>query len=128
MSYAAPRAIADADSHIMETQDWVERHADPGIRGRLHPLALGKAGGATYQLIERAVGKVRARVEAGTPIENVVSGVKGWHAPGAFDPVERSRALDDLGFSRHHALPAPRRRDARRAAACVHEQRKAAAA
>jgi predicted TIM-barrel fold metal-dependent hydrolase len=100
MSYAAARCIADADSHIMETPDWVERHADPAIRGRLHPLALGKAGGATYRSIERAVGKVRARVEAGAAIENVVSGAKGWHAPGAFDPSERSRALDDLGFSR----------------------------
>jgi uncharacterized protein len=100
MSYAAPRAIADADSHIMETPDWVERHADPSIRGRLRPLALGKAGGATYQLIERAVQKVRSRVSVGAPIENVVAGVKGWHAPGAFDAGERSKALDDLGFSR----------------------------
>jgi predicted TIM-barrel fold metal-dependent hydrolase len=29
-----------------------------------------------------------------------VSGKKGWHAPGATDPAERSKALDDLGFSR----------------------------
>jgi predicted TIM-barrel fold metal-dependent hydrolase len=100
MTYAAARAIADADSHIMETPDWVERHADPAIRGRLRPLALGKAGGATHQLIERAVRKSRERAAAGTSIENVVSGVKGWNAPGAFDPGERSRALDDLGFSR----------------------------
>src|SRR5688500_8374687 len=100
MSYAAARAIADADSHIMETPDWIERHADPAIRGRLRPLALGKAGGATYKLIERAVRKSRTRVEAGAAIENVVAGAKGWHAPGAFDAGERSRALDDLGFSR----------------------------
>src|SRR5262245_11579514 len=84
----------------METPDWIERHADPAIRGRLHPLALGKAGGAPPQLIERAVDRSRERTEAGAAIKNVVAGVKGWHAPGAFDAAERSRALDDLGFSR----------------------------
>ena len=51
MTYANSRLMLDADSHIMETPDWVERHADPKIRARLAPLALGKAGGATYRLI-----------------------------------------------------------------------------
>jgi uncharacterized protein len=100
MTYAASRTIADADSHIMETLDWVERHADPGLRERLHPLALGKAGGATHRMIERAVEKARERGTSADALENVVAGAKGWHAPGAFDPAERSKALDDLGFTR----------------------------
>src|SRR5262252_4530680 len=89
----------DADSHIMETPDWVERHADPEIRAKLRPLGLGKAGGATYKMIEDAVARSNARAENGKPIANVVAGAKGWHAPGAFEPVERSKALDDLGFT-----------------------------
>jgi predicted TIM-barrel fold metal-dependent hydrolase len=100
MTYAKSRLMLDADSHIMETPDWVERHADPNIRGRLSPLALGKAGGATYKMIEDAVERAKARVEKAKPIENVVAGTKGWHAPGAFDPAERAKALDDLGFAR----------------------------
>jgi uncharacterized protein len=100
MTYANSRLMLDADSHIMETPDWVERHADPKIRARLAPLALGKAGGATYKLIEEAVEKARQRVAQARPIANVVSGTKGWHAPGAFDPGERAQALDDLGFAR----------------------------
>lgn len=98
MTYAKGRVMLDADSHIMETPDWVERHADPKIRGQLLPLGLGKAGGATYKMIDKAVEASTAR--RGQAVENVVAGAKGWSAPGAFDSAERSKALDDLGFSR----------------------------
>jgi uncharacterized protein len=100
MTYAKTRTMLDADSHIMETPDWIEQHADPAIRPRLPKLALGKAGTATHKFIEDAMGKVKARVAQGAAVANVVSGPKGWHAPGAFDPSERSKALDDLGFGR----------------------------
>jgi predicted TIM-barrel fold metal-dependent hydrolase len=99
MAYAKTHVMFDADSHIMETPDWVERHADPAIRGKLRPLGLGKAGGATHKLIEDAVARSKARTESAKPIANVVAGAKGWHAPGAFEPGERSKALDDLGFA-----------------------------
>lgn len=32
MTYAANRLYCDADSHIMETRDWVAQFADPGVR------------------------------------------------------------------------------------------------
>jgi predicted TIM-barrel fold metal-dependent hydrolase len=99
MSYAN-RAMHDADSHIMETPDWIARHADPEVRDKLPPLGLGKAGGATYKLIEDAVDKAQRRSADGREITGVVAGAKGWHAPGAFDSAERVKALDDLGFSR----------------------------
>ena len=100
MSYANGRAMHDADSHIMETPDWISRHADPEVRDKLPPLGLGKAGGATYKLIEDAVDKAKRRTADGRAITGVVAGTKGWHAPGAFDSAERVKALDDLGFSR----------------------------
>ena len=100
MTYAKQRAMLDADSHIMETPDWVARHADPGIRDRLPALGLGKAGGATYKLIEDAVDKAKRRTADGRAIDGVIAGAKGWHAPGAFDGTERAKALDDLGFGR----------------------------
>jgi predicted TIM-barrel fold metal-dependent hydrolase len=96
MTYVKARSVYDADSHIMETPGWIERHADPDILKLLPPLGLSKAGTATYDTIERAIVQVKTR---SGPIENVVAGAKGWSAPGAFDPAERSRALDDLGFS-----------------------------
>lgn len=100
MAYANQRVMLDADSHIMETPDWVSKHADPKIRDLLNPLALGKAGGATYQLIEKAMAQSASRNERGVEIKDVVKGHKGWSAPGAFDASERKKALDDLGFAR----------------------------
>lgn len=99
MPYVKARAVYDADSHIMETPGWIERHADPDILGLLPPLGLSKAGTATHKSIERAVDQAKQRLQQGTPIENVVAGDKGWSAPGAFEPAERSKALDDLGFA-----------------------------
>ncbi len=99
MPYASDRTMLDADSHIMEIPEWVERHADPEIRDRLVPLGLSKAGGATAKMIEGAIQQAEERRERGVSIEQVVAGKKGWHAPGAFDPSERSKALDDLGFA-----------------------------
>jgi predicted TIM-barrel fold metal-dependent hydrolase len=100
MTYANSRTMHDADSHIMELPDWIERHADPEIRARLPPLGLSKAGTTTHGLIEDARKRAQARLEANAPIDNVVAGLKGWHAPGAFEPLERGKALDDLGFAR----------------------------
>lgn len=99
MTYAKTRAVNDADSHILEVPGWIERHADPDILERLPPLGLAKAGSATYDTIERAISDSKQRLEGRAAIENVVSGAKGWSAPGAFEPTERSKALDDLGFS-----------------------------
>ena len=39
MPYAEGRIFNDADSHVMETHDWMTRYADPGIREQLPPLA-----------------------------------------------------------------------------------------
>jgi uncharacterized protein len=32
MPYAQGRIFNDADSHVMETRDWMTRYADPGLR------------------------------------------------------------------------------------------------
>ena len=35
-------AIFDADSHLMETEDWLGSFADPQVRDQLLPLVLGR--------------------------------------------------------------------------------------
>jgi predicted TIM-barrel fold metal-dependent hydrolase len=100
MTYATNRRYCDADSHIMETVDWVEKHADPAIRERLPKLALSKAGGANFTFIDEAVAKQQDRAARGKVHTDVVRGRKGWYGYGAFDPAERSIAMDDLGFAR----------------------------
>src|SRR5580704_3915612 len=100
MPYAQNRTYCDADSHIMETVDWVSRHADPAVLAKLPAMSLIKSATATFDFINEAVENQKARAQAGVAPTGVVCGTKGWNAYGAFDPKEREGALDDLGFAR----------------------------
>lgn len=100
MAYGTGRRYCDADSHILKTWNWIDRHADPEIRERLRPLGLRSAGAGAAKAIDRAIERVAQGDAAEAVRENVVSGPKGWAAFGAFDRAERTRALDDLGFER----------------------------
>jgi predicted TIM-barrel fold metal-dependent hydrolase len=100
MPYAAGRVINDADSHIMESLDWLSRHADLSIRDRLGSMRLEAGGSGAEKAIAKALARQKDPVATAEIASNVVSGPKGWAAYGAIDPGERSKALDDLGFSR----------------------------
>jgi predicted TIM-barrel fold metal-dependent hydrolase len=100
MPYAAGRVINDADSHIMESLDWLASHADPGVRDRLGSMRLEAGGSGAEKAIARALARQQDAAATAEIATNVVSGPKGWAAYGAIDPGERTRALDDLGFSR----------------------------
>jgi uncharacterized protein len=100
MSYATGRVYCDADSHLMETPDWLLYYADREVRDRLLPLNLGKGGATPEQKIAAAVARVNDPVATDKIARQVISGPKGWGAYGAFNAAERSKALDDLGFSR----------------------------
>ncbi len=98
MPYAEGRIFNDADSHIMETRDWLISHADPDIRTKLHPLAIGSAG----KLVEKAIAHADERQKNPAAVADAEQNLmlrKGWEALGAFDPDERRRALDLLGFN-----------------------------
>ncbi len=97
MTYAQGRTFYDADSHIMELPDWLVEYADPDVRDRIRPLYLGAAG----KLADHAMRDAEARTAdpaAAAALEDKLLDHKGWSALGAFDPVERTRALDLLGF------------------------------
>ena len=100
MTYAANRLYCDANSHIMETVDWISKHADPHILPKLPPLNLSKSATNSHEFINEEVAKQKLRAERGETASDVVHGVKGWRAYGAFDSAERKVALDDLGFKR----------------------------
>src|SRR5207244_11308717 len=85
MAYAGSRIMCDADSHIMETFDWLKSYADPDIRDALPGLKLGGAG----KMAEKAIGKAQAARLDETIVKeqraNIIGGSKGWAAYGAFD-------------------------------------------
>jgi predicted TIM-barrel fold metal-dependent hydrolase len=91
MTYANGRVIHDADSHVMETREWLEAYEGRPLygreRNRIDDLLDGaKARKSDAALMEKA-------------FENPIAGPKGWVAAGAFDPAERKRVLDMFGFS-----------------------------
>jgi len=97
--YAEGRVYYDADSHLMELPDWLEQFADAETRERLRPLYLGGAGALAADALKAAAQR-KGDTDAAAALEGALMKAKGWNALGAFDPVERSRALDLLGFER----------------------------
>jgi len=97
MTYAGDRQILDADSHVMELADFLDEHIDPAQRNRLRRGAIE----AFAPLLENAMAGAAARRSDSTAAavaEERLLKDKGWLALGAFDPDERSRVLDLLGF------------------------------
>ena len=51
MTYAQGRVINDADSHIMETREWLDPFMDDDLKARLKPL-YGREPGRIDKLLE----------------------------------------------------------------------------
>jgi predicted TIM-barrel fold metal-dependent hydrolase len=106
MTYANGRIIHDADSHTMETGDWLAPYLDADLVESLGAL-YGDA--ETGQRILSVIDKARSRKNDPSADaearENIIAGTKGWGGYGAFDPEERRRALDWLGFGSQLVFP-----------------------
>ncbi|HVA06037.1 MAG TPA: amidohydrolase family protein [Acidimicrobiales bacterium] len=97
-------AVFDADSHLMETPEWLGSFADPDVRDLLLPMAFEAAGAGAAELMSNLPqiweGHRREEIDAG-----VLSGPKGWMAPGALDTEVRSRVLTALGITAQLVIP-----------------------
>ena len=63
----------------------------------IRELYLGGAGRLATEAVAQAEQR-QGDEQAAAALEGELLTRKGWHALGAFDPAERSRALDLLGF------------------------------
>ena len=97
MTYAGEQRILDADSHVMELADFLDRHIDDEFRSQLRRKGME----ALQPVLDDAVRKAEKRrqdAEVAAAAEERLLQDKGWNAMGAFDPEERTRALDLFGF------------------------------
>jgi uncharacterized protein len=96
--------VFDADSHVMETEDWLPSFAESDVRDRLGQLGLANAGARAKELMDRlpTVWADHRDQEIGP---EVIAGPKGWLAPGALDTTVRSRVLDALGIGAQLVFP-----------------------
>jgi predicted TIM-barrel fold metal-dependent hydrolase len=98
MPYAEGRTYHDADSHVMETPEWLFSFADAELRAKLKPLALQ---GVPAAKVERFMEKLSAQhvdPEYRKDDEAQLMLRKNWSAIGSFLKQDRSKALDLLGF------------------------------
>jgi predicted TIM-barrel fold metal-dependent hydrolase len=110
VTYAGNRRIIDADSHVIELDDFLDNVANASERELLPrmdaqkelpvvPAALARA----RELFERRQREpeLMARFEASL----LDTKKSGWSRLGAFDPQERSHTLELFGFEMQLVLP-----------------------
>jgi predicted TIM-barrel fold metal-dependent hydrolase len=108
MVYAHRPDIYDADTHMMESPDWIATFADPSIRSALAPYVGGRAD--SLARIRQAMDRFEQRkadpaLARRADAEFMTMTHKGWDGLGAFDAGERVRANDLLGFRAHLVFP-----------------------
>jgi predicted TIM-barrel fold metal-dependent hydrolase len=99
MPYAEGRTYHDADSHVMETPEWLMPYADAALRARLKPLALQGVPSAKVERFMEKLQEQHSDPAYRSADEEQLMLRKNWSAIGSFLKQDRSRALDLLGFS-----------------------------
>lgn len=90
--------LHDADSHLMEAQDWLAAYAEGPSAHVLRGLDLGAAGAGAARQIQHGIDR-QSDPEATEALRaDVLSGAKGWPALGAMNPAERVEVLDLAGI------------------------------
>ncbi len=117
MTYApAGRAIYDADSHIMELPDFLKKYADPALRDEI-PEVSYSASIVTDEEVAVIMGQGGRHSEEHRAAQiamgdQLIAKSKEIQALGAFEPTDRSKAMDLLGFTKQlvfatHSLRMP---------------------
>ena len=110
MSYAQHRKIIDADSHVIELDDFLHSVADEehkdliplmSSQKELPVVEAGLARGRELFEKRQKDPETMAKFEEAI-LDNTKS---GWNRLGAFDSAERSHALDLFGYSIQWVLP-----------------------
>jgi predicted TIM-barrel fold metal-dependent hydrolase len=110
MSYAGHRRIIDADSHVIELDDFLERAATPAERALIPPMDAQQELPVSAEAMARArdlFEKRQREPELMARFEESLLDTRksGWSRLGAFDPAERSHTLDLFGFEMQLVLP-----------------------
>ncbi len=109
-AYAGGRRIIDADSHVIELDDFLSLAATPEHRDKIPAMDAQSNLPVVHEGLERGRElfakrqgdpSVMAKFEAAL-MDNSKS---GWNRLGAFDAKERSHTLDLLGFEMQWVLP-----------------------
>ncbi len=103
MTYAGTRRIIDVDSHLIELEDFLFRTASEDEKDKIPSMLEQKAVMQKRDRLE--IGREQFQARQGNPEliaeyeAQILDNTKvGWGRLGAFDPAERSRAIDLFGY------------------------------
>jgi predicted TIM-barrel fold metal-dependent hydrolase len=110
MTYAGSRRIIDVDSHVIELESFLLDAAEAGERDLIPAMSDQKELPVVTAGIERGkelFARRQSDPEVMAKFEARLMDARGngWSRLGAFDPKERSHALDLMGFERQFVLP-----------------------
>ena len=110
MSYAEHRKIIDADSHVIELEDFLISAAKEEDKKIIPSMSSQKVLPVVEAGLERGKELFKKRQENPEVMakfeEAIFDNTKsGWNRIGAFDPSERSHAMDMFGYSIQWILP-----------------------
>ncbi len=110
MSYAEHRKIIDADSHVIELEDFLISAAKEEDKKIIPSMSSQKVLPVVEAGLERGKELFKKRQENPEVMakfeEAILDNTKsGWNRVGAFDPSERSHAMDVFGYSIQWILP-----------------------
>jgi predicted TIM-barrel fold metal-dependent hydrolase len=110
MTYADHRRIIDADSHIIELDDFLAQAATDDERKLLPSMDAQSELPVIAEALERGRELFARRQSDPTLMarfeESLLDARKsGWNRLGAFDPAERSHTLDLFGYESQLVLP-----------------------
>ena len=110
MTYAYHRRIIDADSHVIELDDFLSNVVSDAFKDKIRPMSEQKELPVMQAGLDRGRELFAKRQNdpatmlkfEGSLMDNTKS---GWNRLGAFDSSERSHALDLFGFEIQWVLP-----------------------
>src|SRR2546428_12579821 len=98
MPYVEGRVVHDADSHVMETPDWLEPYAEPYVKERMRPLVVGSVRPGEESFIDHLRKRHQDPAFRAKDADEIMLR-KNWTATGSFIREDRPLALDLLGVA-----------------------------
>lgn len=86
MTYTKGRIVNDADSHTMETQDWLAPYLEGEYKEMYSQVYSQREGGdRIVKMIDAAKARKSDPEARAKALENPIEGAKGWLGYGGFD-------------------------------------------
>ena len=104
MPYVEDRVIHDADAHTMEPPEWLDAYASTEVADYAKSNFRLAIGANLSSEIDRCR-ELHADDEFRAGAASEVMLRKNYRAPGAWDPADRSAALDAMGFASQLVFP-----------------------